>query len=108
LFFLGTVGLEIKGVTKSVMLCAYGALLLIAAFGVVIAWHHRIRQGQKFQIIQMHEEALGLYCVKKEILSEGKTKRCLIGTVFTVRFIEIVQLLIAAIACVLLVAKALS
>ena len=108
LFFLGTIGLEIKGVTKFVMLCAYGSLLLIAAFGTIIAWHHRLRQRQKFAIIRMHEEVLGLYNVKRGILSEDEAKRHLIGTVFTVRFIEIVQLLISLIACVLFVAKALA
>lgn len=106
LFFVGTVGLDIKEVSKPVMLCAYGALVLIAAFGVIIAWHHRIRQGQKFKIIQMYEEALGLYAKKREVLSEDKANRYLVGTVFTVRFIEIVQFLIAVIACVLFFAKA--
>jgi uncharacterized membrane protein len=85
---------------------AQTSLIGIAAFGFIIAWHHRIRQREKFEIIRAHEEALGLYSVKQAILSQYEAKRHLLRIAVTVRFIELVQILIAFIAVVLLIAKA--
>src|SRR5438874_5531116 len=60
LFFIGVVGLEIKGVQRPVTIVAYAALILVALFGTLVAMHHRVRQGQKFAIIQECERRLVL------------------------------------------------
>ncbi|GEM_PF-1458664 len=108
LFFLGTVGLEIKGVGKYVMIVAYVALMLVALFGWAVAAHHRIRQGQKFAFITEYEKRLGLDEIKEPVLSgpilSGKKGQVgILGSYFTARFIEIMELAIAVVAISLLI-----
>lgn len=107
LFFLGTVGLEIKGVGKHVMIFAYAALILAALFGFFIARQHRIRQGQKFDFIEKYERLLGLYEIKESIITEPKynkgSLKFLVG-----RFIEMMEFCILVVAVVLLIREAMA
>jgi hypothetical protein len=105
LLFLGVVGLEFKDIGDIVMIPAYIVLLVIAGFGWTVASHHRVRQGQKFKIIKMYEERLGLYGLKKEIIEKADAESGLAGKVFTARFIEIMHLGIGIVAVLLLIRR---
>lgn len=100
LFFIGIVGLDLKGHPDSVMIPAYAVVLVVALFGFVVASHHRTRQDQKFEIIEIYERELGIYAYKKGVLSREET---FAGKVFTGGFIKLVQLSIAVVAIVLLI-----
>lgn len=97
LFFLGTIGLEFKNVEAYVMVVAYGGLILVAFFGFLVAAHHRVRQKQKFSLIKKYEEMLDLWEIKEPFLNGKKEK------VFTATFIQLMELLIALVAIVLLI-----
>jgi Ca2+/Na+ antiporter len=103
LFFLGTIGLEFKNVETYVMVVAYVAIILVAFFGFLVAAHHRIRQEQKFSLIEKYEELLDLKGIKEPILKGKKFQKGLKLKVFTARFIELMELLIALVAIVLLI-----
>jgi disulfide bond formation protein DsbB len=103
LFFLGTVGLEIKGVQHSVMIVAYAALILVAVLGYFVASHHRVRQKQKFALIERYETLLGLSEIKIPILKATEYHGGIAGRIFTARFIEWAELLVACVALTLLV-----
>ena len=93
LFFLGIVGLEIKGVGNFVMIPAYFALILISLFGYGIASHHRVRQQQKHDIITKYEQLLGLYELKEIIIQEADTERSFLGwKPNTAQFIKFMQI----------------
>ena len=105
LFFLGIVGLDLKGHPDSVMIPAYAVVLVVALFGFVVAAHHRTRQGQKFEIIEIYEKELGIYALKQGVLSRKET---FVAKVFTAGFIKMVQLSIAVVALVLLINRLLA
>lgn len=105
LFFIGIVGLELKDVGNFAMIPLYIILMFITLVGWIVAAHHRIRQGQKFAIIQIYEEKLGLYGLKEKVLEDAKIKGSLIGKVFTARFIEITQIGIGLVALILVLRR---
>ena len=107
LFFIGVVGLELKDVGNFVMIPSYIILMFIALIGWVVAAHHRTRQGQKFAIIKMYEEELGLYELKKKVLENAEINKRVAGKIFTARFIEIAQMGIGMVGLILLLRRVL-
>jgi len=105
LLFLGVIGLEIKDVGNFVMIPAYIVVVLTAAFGWIVATHHRIRQGQKFAFIKMYEDKLGLYEYKKEIINKGNIAKGLVSKIFTAGFIRFVHLGFGFVALILLIRR---
>ncbi|MFC2103293.1 hypothetical protein ACFLSS_02575 [Bacteroidota bacterium] len=105
LFFLGIIGLEIRNVGNFVMIPSYTILIFIAFIGWAIAAHHRVRQGQKFSLIKMYEEKLGLYEFKRSILEGVDAKSGIAGKIFTARFIEIIQTGMGLVAFTLLLRR---
>lgn len=112
LFFLGTVGLEIKGVGEFVMVTAYVALILVAIFGWAVAKHHGVRQKQKFDIIDRCEELLGLDEEMNPFLKVKDNYRFLKGGRYysvlpkwfsVALFTQVMEFCIALVAAVLLV-----
>ena len=87
LFFLGLVGLEIKGVGDFVMIPAYLTLVFISFVGYKIASHHRVRQLQKHKIITRYEKMLKLYEIKQDIIENNDTDRSFLGRTNTAKFI---------------------
>ena len=71
LFFLGVVGLEIKGVDNTILMLAYIAVLVTSIFGVFIAIHHRKRQKEKFELIRAYAQELGLDKITEPVLSKA-------------------------------------
>ena len=100
LLFLGVVGLEIKGLGVSVMIPAYIVVIVTALFGMAVAAHHRSRQKQKFAMISLCEEQLGIAQYKKDILGQEDG---LAGKLFTAGFIELVHFSIGVVAVALLI-----
>jgi len=105
LFFLGIVGLEIKGIVNFVMIPAYIILIFIAFIGWAVAAHHRLRQKQKFAIIKIYEEELNLFKLKQKIIEKADSKKNVAGKIFTARFIEIMQIAIGVVALILLLRR---
>ena len=103
LFFLGIVGLKIKGVSMVVMIPAYIVLIIVSFMGWMIAKHHRVRQAQKFAIISKYEDVLGLSDIKRPILKPDTKTHTFLGEVFTAKFIEMIELGILLIGILLLV-----
>jgi hypothetical protein len=102
LFFLGAVGLEIKEIGKSVMIIVYAALILAALFGILVAIQHRIRQGQKFAFIEKYEGLLGLYEIKKTIITQYDSG---LGKFLVAGFIVVMECCIFVVAIFLLIRK---
>lgn len=87
LFFLGVVGLEIKGEVHSiVLLVSYIAVLVTSLMGCLVAIHHRHRQEEKFDIIKIYEHELGLDGMIEPVLSQAKK-----SIVSTCNFIVVMQ-----------------
>jgi hypothetical protein len=105
LFFLGLVGLEIKGVGDFVMIPAYLTLVLISFVGYKIASHHRIRQEQKHAIITRYEKLLKLYDIKKDIIEQTDTDRSFLGRTYTAKFIIYLQIGICVVGVFLLLRR---
>lgn len=105
LFFLGVVGLEIKGVADLVMIPAYIILIVTTAFGWTVAAHHRIRQKQKFEFIRLYEQELDLLDMKQPIIERADSRRGILGHIFTARYIEAMHVAIGLVAAFLLVAR---
>ncbi len=103
LFFLGVVGLEIKAVDKTVLVLAYIAVLVTSVFGVIIALHHRQRQKEKFRIIAVYEQELGLGKLIKPVLDDAH--KTIIGRMNTSTYIVAMQLALALVAFLMLVNK---
>ncbi len=101
LFFLGAVGLEIKGVDRTVLIAAYAAVVVTSTFGVFIAMHHRQRQKEKFQIIEIYERELELDTLIKPVLDAAN--KTFVGRVNTSAYIVVMQLAIALVAAMMLV-----
>lgn len=131
LFFLGVVGLEIKGEHKDLLIVAYVALLVTSVFGFLVALHHRRRQNEKFEIIKIYETELGLYELIKPVVdpvvdndhkrSKGWIKRYtgwikrytgwinrFTGWINTSTYIVVMQLALAFVATLLFVRTLLS
>ena len=100
LFFLGVIGLEIKEIDKIFLVLAYVAVLCTSAFGVIIAMHHRLRQKEKFEIIQIYEKELGLDVLIKPVLD--KAHNSITGKVNTGTYIVVMQCIIFAVSIALL------
>lgn len=103
LFFLGVVGLEIKGVDIFVLVAAYIAVLCTALSGVVIALHHRQREKEKFEMIKIYERELGIDVLIAPVL--GKAHKSIPGRVNTTSYIVVMQIAIFVVAIVLLAKK---
>ena len=89
LFFLGVVGLEIKSIEKTFLVPAYIAVLVTSAFGLFVALHHRRRQKEKFEIIEIYERELGLYELIKPVIDKANEK--VTGRINTSTFIVAMQ-----------------
>jgi hypothetical protein len=103
LLFLGVIALEIKGIDDFVMVPAYAVVILTALFGWIVATHHRARQHEKFAFIQMYEERLALYPLKKNIIESGRSGA--VGRIFTAVFVRWMHLGIGIVAILLLVRR---
>ena len=103
LFFLGVVGLEIKSVDKSILVLAYIAVLVTSIFGVIIAVHHRQRQKEKFRIIMIYEQELGLSKLIKPVLDDAH--KPVAGRINTSTYIVVMQLALALLAFLMLMKK---
>jgi len=106
-FFLGTIGLEIKGgIGNEIMSATYFTLLVVALLGWAVVDNHRVRQKQKFDLITKYEKLLGLYYgIKEPILNEKKYNSLLLRRFSVAGFIEIMQILVAFVALLLLFRK---
>jgi hypothetical protein len=100
LFFLGVVGLEIKGVEPVFLILAYASVIVTSAFGLIIALHHRRREKEKFKIIGLHEKELGIDALIKPVLE--KSKASWTGKINTSAFIVVIQALLCALSACLL------
>ena len=96
LFFLGVVGLEIKEVVNSVLVIAHLSVLITSIIGVVIALHHRIRQKEKFRIILIYEQELGLIKLIKPVLDDAH--KTIAGRINTSTYIVVMQSALALLA----------
>jgi hypothetical protein len=105
LFFLGVVGLEIKDVSNLVIIPAYIGLVATTFAGWAVASHHRVRQGQKFKMIKKYEQLLGIYNIKIDILEEKQEDKRFFGKIFTVYYIEVIQICIGVVALLLLLRR---
>ena len=103
LFFLGIVGLEIKGVDSLVLIAAYVAVVCTALSGLIIAVHHRRRMKEKFEIIKIYERELGLYDLIEPVLKESK--KGITGGVNTTNYIVAMQLAVTLVSVVLLIKR---
>lgn len=70
-FFLGVIGLEIKGVDPIVLMTGYIAVLSTAVSGIIVAIHHRIREKEKFKIIGIYEHELKLDTLLNPVLKNA-------------------------------------
>ncbi len=96
LFFLGVVGLEIELEDKNFLIPAYFAVLLTSVFGVIIALHHRRRQKEKFKIISIYEQQLGLQDLIAPVIE--KSHSGISGRVNTSSYIVAMQVGIAIVS----------
>lgn len=103
LFFLGVVGLEIKGVDSFVLVVGYIGVSCTALTGLIIALHHRRRQKEKFEIIKTYEKVLGLYELIEPLLE--KSKEGITGRFNTTNYIVTMQLAVALVSLILLVKR---
>jgi hypothetical protein len=104
LLFLGVVGLELKGLGDLVMVPAYLIVVMMALFGFSVARHHRLRQDQKFRIIEKYESDLGIYEKKRDILHPTDA-RAPLAKVFTGRFIQAIHLSFGVVGILLLLRR---
>ena len=100
LFFLGVVGLAIKGVDSYILIFGYIAVSLTALSGAIIALHHRRRQDEKFEIIRKFEEHLGLTVLMTAVLTSAD--KGLLGIIRTTHFIVVIQLAVFVVSLILL------
>ncbi len=105
-FFVGILGLEIKGSENFVMYFAYCLLILVSTVGGLIVSHHRLRQKQKFEFIKKYEQELGLYDLKKDIILSTDYESGAIGRIFTAVYLEVIQYSFSVIGIVLIFARA--
>ena len=98
--FAGVIGLRFNAADELILMTGYIAVMIASFFGVIVAAHHRTRQGQKFSIISKYEELLELDEHKSEFLVE---RRPLLNKMFSVVFIVLVHACFGAIGLVLLV-----
>ena len=103
LFFLGVVALEIKGVDPFVLVAGYLAVFCTALSGLIIALHHRRRQKEKFEIIEIYEQELDLYPLIEPVLK--KSKKGIAGRVDTTNYIVAMQLAVTVVSIILLVKR---
>ena len=103
LFFLGVVGLEIKGVDSFVLIAAYVAVVCTALSGLIIAVHHRRRMKEKFEIIKIYERELGLYDLIEPVLKESK--KGITVRVNTTNYIVSMQFAVALVSLILLLKR---
>ena len=102
-FFLGVVGLEMKGVPTLVMLPIYFLLALVGIMGFMIARHHMNRQKQKFLLITEYEKLLGLWDIKKSYVVAPQ--RGTLEKEIAARFIQVVPLFFTVLAVTLFVRR---
>jgi hypothetical protein len=103
LFFIGIVGLEIKEVNKICLILAYVALFLTSTFGAIVAFHHRRRQKEKFEIIAVYEHKLGIDKLIGHILEKAHSK-----WINTSIYIVMMQVSLCILSACLLVKKIMS
>ena len=84
------------------MIPIYIVVLCCALIGWAVSTHHRLRQQQKFKMIELYERELGILDLKKQIIQEGDARAGLPGRIFTGNFIGFMQLGIGFIAIILL------
>ena len=101
LFFLGVVGLEIKGVDLFVLVPAYISVIFTATCGLLIALHHRRRQKEKFEIIKIFEHELGLDVLISPVLATAH--KGLFGCINTTWFIVAIQIAVFTVSVFLLI-----
>jgi hypothetical protein len=103
LFFLGVIGLEIKGVDSLVLVIGYVAVILTTLSGVIIALHHRRREKEKFAMIQIYERELELDVLIKPVLE--KAHKGISGRVNTSNYIVAMQIAVLAVSLILLIKR---
>ena len=101
LFFLGVVGLEIKGVDTHVLVVGYIGVVMTALSGAVIACHHRRREKENFEIIKIYERELELDVLIKPVLEKAQTG--IFGRVNTTNYIVGMQIAVLAVSLILLI-----
>ncbi len=102
LFFLGVVGLEIKGVDSGVLIASYIAVFCTGMAGTIIAIHHRWRENEKLEMIKIYERELGLDVLIKPVLD--KAHKNFLG-MSTTAYIVAMQLSVSAVSLILLVKR---
>lgn len=105
LLFIAVVGLELKDLDSIAMIPAYTVVMLTAIFGWIVATHHRLRQGQKFAMIIMYEEMLGLFELKKNVLTAAEEHKGIASKVFTAGFIRWMHAGLGLVALALLIRR---
>jgi len=100
LFFLGIVGLELKQIDTFYLMIAYAALFLTSAFGAIIAFHHRRRQNEKFEIIAVHERTLGIDKLIEPVLKKAHSTWT--GKINTSTYIVVMQVSLCILSACLL------
>jgi hypothetical protein len=101
LFFLGVVGLEIKVTDHNILIVAYTAVLLTSLFGVIIAFHHRRRQKEKFEIIEIYEKELGIHSLILPVIKKSRNKFA--GKINSSTYIVIMQVCLVFISAFMLI-----
>ena len=99
-FFLGVVGLEIKQVDTFYLIIAYAALFLTSAFGTIVAFHHRHRQKEKFEIIAVYEHKLGIDKLIEPVLKKANSTWT--GKINTSTYIVVMQVSLCILSACLL------
>lgn len=103
LLFLGVIGLEYQINDKVILVPAYSAVIVTSLFGIFIAIHHRRRQKEKFDIITIYSEELGLYPLIAPVIL--KSKKGLGGIMSTSLFIIVIQAGVFLVSILLLIKK---
>ena len=93
-------GLEIKAVNTTYLVLAYSAVILTSAFGLIIAFHHRQRQKEKFEIIAALEKELGIDVIIGPVLSKAHSTWA--GEIDTSKYIFVMQAFLCVISVCLL------
>ena len=102
IFFIGVVGLKFKeNIDKSILIWAYVAVILTSAIGVIIAIHHRRRQKEKFEIIEIYAKELGIFHLIESILN--KSKKGWTGKISTSIYIIVMQLSLCSLSIFMLI-----
>ena len=89
LFFLGVIGLEYQIDDRVILSAVYLAVNITSLFGLFVAVHHRRRQREKFEMITIYAEELGLYELIAPVIL--KSKKGFFGKMSTSLFIIVMQ-----------------